>query len=179
MRWLYKIQRYVAITAIETTVVLVLAGLLMLGAGVQHWRMQQIPPLADHVVWPEADTVHTDRARSDASIGTSIGTSIGNLEFGYADRGERVAGAATAASTAQYEAESPLAAAPLPPVDVNAAEATELQRLSGIGPALSQRIISYRDANGPFRSVEELQNVSGIGPKTVERIQDDIVIQIP
>ncbi|MES3630787.1 MAG: helix-hairpin-helix domain-containing protein [Longimonas sp.] len=176
MRWLYKIQRYVAITAIETTVVLVLAGLLMLGAGVHHWRMQQIPPLADHVVWPAADTVRTDTVQTNRAHPNA---GMGNPEFGHADAGEREAGAATAASIAQYEAESPLAAAPPPPVDVNAAEATELQRLSGIGPALSQRIISYRDANGPFRSAEELQNVPGIGPKTVERIQGDIVIQMP
>lgn len=54
-------------------------------------------------------------------------------------------------------------------IDVNTATASELQRLHRIGPALSQRIIEERTANGPFASISDLQRrVRGIGPKTVE-----------
>lgn len=64
---------------------------------------------------------------------------------------------------------------PLPPdderIDLNRATAAELDTLHGIGPALAERIIASREADGPFRSVEDLDRVSGIGEKTVEKLR--------
>lgn len=48
-------------------------------------------------------------------------------------------------------------------VSINRATAEQLEELPGIGPALSARIIAYRDANGGFKTKEDLLNVSGIG----------------
>ncbi|TCJ17325.1 helix-hairpin-helix domain-containing protein [Rubrobacter taiwanensis] len=56
-------------------------------------------------------------------------------------------------------------------VRINTATSEELQELPGIGPALAERIIEYRQTHGAFRSLEELENVSGIGPKTLEKIR--------
>ena len=56
-------------------------------------------------------------------------------------------------------------------IDINAASAVELTDLPGIGPVLSQRIIEYREAHGPFASVDELINVSGIGERVLERLK--------
>lgn len=53
-------------------------------------------------------------------------------------------------------------------VNINTADAEELQRLYRVGPVMAQRIIDYRKANGKFKSIEEIQNVKGIGPKTFE-----------
>ena len=51
------------------------------------------------------------------------------------------------------------------PINVNTASAVELQKLKGIGPVLSQRIIDERTANGPFASLEDLmKRVKGVGP---------------
>jgi competence protein ComEA len=49
------------------------------------------------------------------------------------------------------------------PTDLNTADATALELLPGIGPVLAGRIIAWRTANGPFRSIDELGEVSGIG----------------
>ena len=61
-------------------------------------------------------------------------------------------------------------------VNINTATAEELETLKGIGPAKARAIVAYRDANGPFSSVEELTNVSGIGEKTLANIIDDITV---
>lgn len=55
-------------------------------------------------------------------------------------------------------------------INVNTATASELQALPGIGPVLSGRVVYYRAANGPFRSLRDLTEVSGIGPKTAEKL---------
>jgi len=61
-------------------------------------------------------------------------------------------------------------------VNINTAGAAELDTLPGIGPAIAQRIIDYREQNGLFSSPEDLQNVSGIGPKTYEKMAENITI---
>jgi competence protein ComEA len=59
-------------------------------------------------------------------------------------------------------------------VDINSADATALETLDGIGPALAQRILAYRTAHGGFRSVNDLQNVTGIGPKKFAAIKANV-----
>lgn len=52
------------------------------------------------------------------------------------------------------------------PLDVNAATASDLDALPGIGPVLAQRIVDHRETHGRFTSVEQLDDVPGIGPAT-------------
>lgn len=61
-------------------------------------------------------------------------------------------------------------------IDINTASAEALMSLPGIGPAIAQRIIEYRDKNGPFRRTVELMNVKGIGEKTFDRLKDRIFV---
>jgi len=56
-------------------------------------------------------------------------------------------------------------------VDLNQASASELQKLPGVGEKVAQRILEYREANGPFRAPEELMNVRGIGEKTYMNLE--------
>jgi len=73
------------------------------------------------------------------------------------------------------------AAAPQPAaggekININTASADDLASLPGIGPSYAQRIVEYREKNGPFHKVEDLLNVRGIGEKTFERIRDRLTL---
>ena len=61
-------------------------------------------------------------------------------------------------------------------VRINTATAEQIDTLSGIGPAMAQRIIDYRTQNGGFKNIEELKLVSGIGDKLFEKIKDDVAL---
>lgn len=56
-------------------------------------------------------------------------------------------------------------------VNLNTADAEQLQLLPRIGPALAERIIDYREANGDFRSPDELVAVKGIGATSLETLR--------
>jgi competence protein ComEA len=55
-------------------------------------------------------------------------------------------------------------------VDLNAADAQTLAALPGIGPVLADRIVAFRDANGPFASVDGLADVAGITPSRLNAL---------
>ena len=61
-------------------------------------------------------------------------------------------------------------------VNINTADADKLATLKGIGPALAQRIIEYREQNGAFKTVDEIKNVRGIGDKKFAAFKDKITV---
>lgn len=56
-------------------------------------------------------------------------------------------------------------------ININMAGAEQLQLLPRIGPALADRIIEFREANGPFASVDELVAVKGIGESSLANLK--------
>ena len=63
------------------------------------------------------------------------------------------------------------------PLNINTATAPELEMLPGIGPSLAQKIVEYREKNGPFHKPEDITRVSGIGPAKFEQIQELICVR--
>ncbi|NLG56617.1 MAG: ComEA family DNA-binding protein [Rhodococcus sp.] len=57
------------------------------------------------------------------------------------------------------------------PINLNTATAAELETLPGVGPVTASAIISWRERNGKFTSIDQLMNVDGIGPARVEKIR--------
>ena len=62
-------------------------------------------------------------------------------------------------------------------ININTADVATLADLNGIGDSKAQAIVAYREANGPFASVEDLANVKGIGARTVEKNADRIAVE--
>ncbi|HTL48538.1 MAG TPA: helix-hairpin-helix domain-containing protein [Verrucomicrobiae bacterium] len=62
------------------------------------------------------------------------------------------------------------------PVNVNTADAKDLERIKGIGPELASRIVSYREEHGAFKSVDELLSVRGIGQVKLEKIKSEVTL---
>ena len=73
--------------------------------------------------------------------------------------------------------ETPLFPDPEHPININTADQTELESLPGIGPVLAQKIIAYREANGPFATIEDIIDVSGIGQATFVLIKSLITVE--
>jgi competence protein ComEA len=65
-------------------------------------------------------------------------------------------------------------------VDINAANASELAAaLDGVGQSKAEAIVDYREANGPFGSIDDLALVKGIGAATVDRNRERISVSAP
>lgn len=61
-------------------------------------------------------------------------------------------------------------------VNINKASSEELQKVRGIGPSLAERIITYREANDGFKSMDELKEVRGVGDLKFEKIKSQVTM---
>lgn len=82
------------------------------------------------------------------------------------------AGVTSAQESARTPAQKPAAAA----VNLNTASVAQLESLPGVGPAMAQRIVEYRQQSGGFKKIEELMNVRGIGEATFLKLKELIVV---
>jgi competence protein ComEA len=82
-----------------------------------------------------------------------------------------LAAAPVAALAAGVDAKQEIAA-----VDVNNATVEELMAVPGIGQVIAQRIVEFREKNGPFKAVDDLLKVQGIGEKSLAKIRDHLSV---
>lgn len=61
-------------------------------------------------------------------------------------------------------------------VNINTADVEGLKKLKGIGPAMAQRIIDYREANGSFQAPEDIMQVKGIGKAKYAKLKEQIAV---
>lgn len=173
MRWPYRLQTHLGLTAPEGTAALVLLGALAVGGAVRHLQATAEPVPADF--YAAADAAFA--AASEAPSGTDAPEPFSLLPSPTADEGAAsTRGDSTGAAIAEAEVEA--AAAPRrtskpPPVrtNLNTASVQDLQRLPRIGPALAERIVEHRRVHGPFRHPDEITEVKGIGEKTLEKLR--------
>ncbi|MBU4318609.1 MAG: helix-hairpin-helix domain-containing protein [Proteobacteria bacterium] len=64
-----------------------------------------------------------------------------------------------------------------PKININTATVDELVQLDQIGPQYAQRIVDYREKEGPFAAPEDLMKVKGIGEKAYEANKEKIVVK--
>ena len=62
-------------------------------------------------------------------------------------------------------------------ININTADLKQLDDIPGVGEATANKILSYRDENGEFKSIEEIKNVNGIGDKKFENMKDLICVK--
>ena len=84
---------------------------------------------------------------------------------------------ATAAPVAAAPPAAPKAeASQARPVDINTADGAAFESVPGIGKSLSQRILAFREKNGPFESVDDLLKVQGIGEKSIQKLRPYLMV---
>lgn len=62
-------------------------------------------------------------------------------------------------------------------ININKATVSELTSIPGVGNSTAEKIVSYRDKNGKFSSIEDIKNVSGIGDAKYEKLKDYISVK--
>lgn len=76
-----------------------------------------------------------------------------------------------------YATEMPVAAVEQG-VNINTADAKSLSKqLVGVGISRAQKIVQYRDNNGPFTSVDDLRKVKGVGKSIINKNRERIVLE--
>jgi len=77
-----------------------------------------------------------------------------------------------------YAAESTASAEQVVSVNINSATAEQMSEvLTGIGEKRAAAIVAYREANGPFSSLEQLLDIQGVGEKTLEKNRERITLE--
>lgn len=62
-------------------------------------------------------------------------------------------------------------------VNINTATQSELEAVTGVGPAKAKAIIAYRDANGGFKNLDELDKVKGFGKASIEKLKGELSVE--
>jgi len=149
MKCIDKFNQAFGFTKTESRVVLFLVGAFLFGLGVKAIQSESHTPRFDYAASDSEFIARSSLVDGPASDSSSNRTSIHEAS-------------ASLASSSQKQS--------FHLIDINSASKDALITLPGIGEAMAERIILYREENGPFRTLDELGRIKGIGKKKLERI---------
>jgi competence protein ComEA len=109
-------------------------------------------------------TIRTLATTLALTLATLVGSSA--LAAGPSTEGDMPSETTSSRSAASLEGQ----------ININTATAAELEQLPGVGPAIAERIVSYRKDN-PFKQRNQIMRVKGIGEKTFAKIKDYLVVE--
>jgi comEA protein len=151
MRLLRSLQERFGFTRNELTAVLVLSTIFLVGSAIKIW----LPAVATRPSLPVFSYAALDS------------------QFLALSRAPRDTASAPHRSAARKSTTTLVQQS----IELNSATVDELQKLPGIGPAIAQRIVAYREEHGDFSEPGDVSNVRGIGPRTLERIRAYLVVR--
>jgi competence protein ComEA len=144
-------------------IVVVVAGLMVRG-----WHSPDAAPLRSLA---SSAALDSQRARVSSASARGRPAARGRRRSAKGSAGEDAAREPAAGGTRKRRASRTGGAdGPPPIVDLESADATTIETLPRIGPALARRIVEDRAAHGPFRSLEGLQRVRGVGPAIARQL---------
>jgi competence protein ComEA len=116
----------------------------------------------------------------NAAGGLSAGADLSTINLARRMRDEEIVviGSLALASDAlaSAESESTTSVASQTQININTASVSELDVLPGIGEVTAQRIVDFREQNGPYRSIDDLVHVQGISTRTIEALRDLVTV---
>jgi len=164
----YKILIVISLTAI------IIAGGVMLVQG-RPWASE-----------PLEITLAAPASASQAAIEACIGGEVVNPGWYPTDSGDSIGEVLAMAGGMTGDADARLLYIDVPAagegdapqlISINRADAWLLDALPGVGPSLAGNIIDYREANGPFTTIEELKLVDGIGESTYDGLKHLVTVK--
>lgn len=153
----YRLQQRLALTNRELNTLAAILALMAAGVVIRHVRHGLMPYNADYY---DTYFAHLDTLGNGPD---SAAVSPANPPAPHTERRE---------ITSSQTPPPPLTE----PLSINRATAAELEQLPRIGPRTAERIVAFREANGPFRRVEDLLQIKGIGEKTLDGLRPHVVV---
>ena len=141
---------------------------------VKHPGVYEVP--SDARVTVAVDLAGGMTKKADASAVNLARTIVDGEQITIPERGESVPTAGASTNAPAGSAAAGASEVGMGKVNLNTADAAELQTLPGIGEVTAAKIIASREAEGPFASTEDLKRVSGIGDKKYAAVADLITV---
>jgi len=136
----------------------------------------KVEAMKNQITFGSISTV-TNRKKSRSSYPSTTSSGKSSSSAAAASQPENTQNENTSPLTPTGRSSSSTKVAPGEQININTANAGELDKLYGIGPTKAQAIIDYRNEHGPFQSTEDIMKVNGIKEGEFGRIKDNITVR--